>query len=70
MQDSAPIAGLSETSSDPDDNELELDDQGVVDISMAERLFVTGVLDELKVSFSYSYQVRPLVTDYWFCPVI
>lgn len=41
--------------------ELEHDDKGVSDISIAERLFVTGALDELKLCFSYSYQVSPLV---------
>ncbi|KAK7309084.1 hypothetical protein RJT34_05549 [Clitoria ternatea] len=52
----APISGLSETSSDHDDTESEHDNQGVIDVGIAERLFVTGVLDELKVCFSYSYQ--------------
>ncbi|KAK4262505.1 hypothetical protein QN277_028058 [Acacia crassicarpa] len=54
--DSAPIAGLSDSSSDTDDKELEHDDHGVTEISIAERLFVTGILDELKVCFSYSCQ--------------
>lgn len=61
LQDSASISGLSETSSDHDDTESEHDSQGVIDIAIAERLFVTGVLDELKVCFSYSYQVSPSV---------
>ena len=65
MQDSAPITGLSETSSD-DDTESEHDNQGVTDIAIAERLFVTGVLDELKVCFSYSYQVSLFVSIYLF----
>lgn len=34
----------------------------MTEIAIAERLFVTGVLDELKVCFSYSYQVGSLVT--------
>ncbi|CAL0314336.1 unnamed protein product [Lupinus luteus] len=46
--DLASISGLSETSSDHDDTELEHDNQDVLDIAIAERLFVTGVLDELK----------------------
>ncbi|OIV92802.1 hypothetical protein TanjilG_00936 [Lupinus angustifolius] len=54
--DLASISGLSETSSDHDDTELEHDNQDVLDVAIAERLFVTGVLDELKVCFSYSYQ--------------
>ncbi|XP_020979196.1 uncharacterized protein LOC107640015 [Arachis ipaensis] len=54
--DSAPISGLSETSSDNEDTESEHDNQGVTEIAIAERLFVTGVLDELKLCFSYSYQ--------------
>ncbi|KAF7828516.1 Vacuolar protein sorting-associated protein 13C [Senna tora] len=54
--DSAPISGLSDTSSDTDDIESEQGDKGVTDVSIAEKLFVTGILDELKVCFSYSYQ--------------
>ncbi|MED6185793.1 hypothetical protein PIB30_060531 [Stylosanthes scabra] len=54
--DSAPISGLSETSSDNEDTESEHDNQSVTEIAVAERLFVTGVLDELKLCFSYSYQ--------------
>ncbi|CAK8539544.1 unnamed protein product [Lathyrus sativus] len=50
-----PISGLSESSSEHDDTESE-HNRGVVDVGIAERLFVTGVLDELKVCFSYSYQ--------------
>lgn len=61
MQSTDPISGLSETSSDHDDIESELDNQGVIDVAISERLFVTGVLDELKVCFSYSYQVSLLV---------
>ncbi|KAK7307747.1 hypothetical protein VNO77_41077 [Canavalia gladiata] len=52
----AAISGLSETSSDQDDTESEHDNQGLIDVGIAENLFVTGVLDELKVCFSYSYQ--------------
>ncbi|KAL2987622.1 hypothetical protein AAZX31_11G038900 [Glycine max] len=52
----APISGLSETSSDHEDTEPEQDNHGMIDVGIAERLFVTGVLDELKICFSYSYQ--------------
>lgn len=61
LQNTDPISGLSEPSSDHDDTESEHDNQGVVDVAIAERLFVTGVLDELKVRFSYSYQVSLFV---------
>lgn len=56
VQNTDPISGLSEPSSEHDDTESE-HNHGVVDVAIAERLFVTGVLDELKVCFSYSYQV-------------
>ncbi|KAL2348225.1 hypothetical protein Fmac_002225 [Flemingia macrophylla] len=59
----APISGLSETSSDHDDTESEHDNQGVTDVGIAERLFVTGVLDELKICFSYSCQVEVSIRD-------
>ncbi|XP_042953951.1 uncharacterized protein LOC122290372 isoform X2 [Carya illinoinensis] len=53
----APITGLSETSSEPEDSEAELgENRDAIDVLNTERLFVAGVLDELKVSFSYSYQ--------------
>ncbi|KAE8055526.1 hypothetical protein FH972_012359 [Carpinus fangiana] len=53
----APITSLSETSSDPENSEAELSDKhDVIEIMNLERLFVTGVLDELKVCFSYSKQ--------------
>ncbi|ESW28603.1 hypothetical protein PHAVU_002G003000 [Phaseolus vulgaris] len=54
----APISGLSETSSDHEDTESEHD----IDVGIAERLFVTGVLDELKICFSYSYQSDQSIT--------
>ena len=57
MQNTDPISGLTEPSSDHDDTESEHNNQDVIDVSIAERLFVTGVLDELKVCFSYSYKV-------------
>lgn len=57
-QGSAPIASLSETSSDPEDSETELDDNlGASDILTLERIFITGALDELKICFSYNHQV-------------
>jgi hypothetical protein len=58
LQGTAPITSLSETSSDPENLEAELSDKhDVIEIMNLERLFVTGVLDELKVCFSYSKQV-------------
>lgn len=61
MQNTDPISGLVEPSSDHDDTESAHDNQDVVDVAIAEKLFVTGVLDELKVCFSYSYQVSLFV---------
>lgn len=58
MQGSAPITSLSETSSDAEDSEIEQNDNDeIVNILKMERVFVTGVLDELKICFSYSCQV-------------
>lgn len=58
MQGSAPVTSLSETSSESEDSIVKLNDKDdVVDLSKMERAFITGVLDELKVCFSYSYQV-------------
>lgn len=58
MQGTAPITSLSETSSDTENSEAELSDKhNVIEMMSLERLFVTGVLDELKVCFSYSKQV-------------
>ncbi|XP_052211647.1 uncharacterized protein LOC127814276 isoform X2 [Diospyros lotus] len=52
---SAPISGLSETSSDAEDTERELiENHGVIDMSNMEKLFVTGVLDGLNICFYYS----------------
>ncbi|BFG31191.1 hypothetical protein CerSpe_174650 [Prunus speciosa] len=54
---SAPVTSLSETSSESEDSIVKLNDKDdVVDLSKMERAFITGVLDELKVCFSYSYQ--------------
>lgn len=58
MQGAAPITSLSETSSEQEDSEAEFgDNRDAIDVLNTERLFVAGVLDELKISFSYSYQV-------------
>ncbi|KAJ7944655.1 pleckstrin-likey (PH) domain-containing protein [Quillaja saponaria] len=55
--DSIPITGLSETSSDADSSDRELGEvSGITTLTMMEKLFVTGALDELKVCFSYSSQ--------------
>ncbi|KAG4987653.1 hypothetical protein JHK85_030636 [Glycine max] len=62
-KNTAPISGLSETSSDHEDTEPEQDNHGMIDVGIAERLFVTGVLDELKICFSYSYQVEVSIRD-------
>ncbi|XP_076943882.1 uncharacterized protein LOC143614277 [Bidens hawaiensis] len=52
---SAPITGLSETSSESEDSEVEeLQKLDMKDVSKAEKLFITGVLDELKLCFNYS----------------
>ncbi|KAL1194607.1 hypothetical protein V5N11_031431 [Cardamine amara subsp. amara] len=51
---SAPIAGLSDTSSDSEESETEQKD--VFDLSKLESVYVTGVLDELKICFSYGHQ--------------
>lgn len=48
MQGTAPISSLSESSSDPEDSEAEpSDNHDIIDVNI-ERLFVTGVLDELR----------------------
>lgn len=58
MQGSAPITSLSETSSDAEDSEIELDDNNeAIGLLEMEKIFITGVLDELKICFSYTYQV-------------
>ncbi|KAM6557396.1 hypothetical protein CsatB_004415 [Cannabis sativa] len=54
---SAPVTTLSETSSDADDSEIEVDDKNkAIGLLEMEKIFITGVLDELKVRFSYSDQ--------------
>ncbi|KAK8614167.1 hypothetical protein V6N13_122539 [Hibiscus sabdariffa] len=50
----APFTSLSETSSD---SETETNNKhDVFDLPMIESVFITGVLDELKISFSYNHQ--------------
>lgn len=58
MQGSAPITGLSETSSESDSEVEEVHKLDMKDVSKAEKLFITGVLDELKLCFNYSTQVN------------
>lgn len=57
VQGSAPLTSLSETSSDAD-SDNELNDNDVINPLEVDRIFITGVLDELKVGFNYSYQVK------------
>ncbi|KAL2233063.1 UNVERIFIED_CONTAM: hypothetical protein Sindi_1486300, partial [Sesamum indicum] len=52
-----PVTGLIETLSDSEDSEVENRDS--VDASKVEKFFLTGVLDELKISFSYSSMRDP-----------
>ncbi|KAH9610754.1 hypothetical protein KSS87_017342 [Heliosperma pusillum] len=54
---SAPITTLSESSSDSEDSESMIPelDRAINGVN-AEKIFITGVLDELKVSFSYNQQ--------------
>ncbi|PIN17888.1 hypothetical protein CDL12_09445 [Handroanthus impetiginosus] len=47
----APVTGLIETLSDSKDSEIDSHDS--TDSSKTEKLFLTGILDELKISFSY-----------------
>ncbi|XP_028077973.1 LOW QUALITY PROTEIN: uncharacterized protein LOC114279888 [Camellia sinensis] len=52
---SAPITGLSETSSDAEDSGTELvENHGAMDMLNMEKVFITGVLDELKICFNYN----------------
>lgn len=54
MQAAASISGLVETLSD---SESDLSNQDLTDSSTTDNFFLTGLLDELKISFSYSDQV-------------
>nr|XP_027080056.1 uncharacterized protein LOC113703042 isoform X2 [Coffea arabica] len=54
---SAPITGVLETSSDSEDSEVErVDNQDLLDSSKMEKVFLIGVLDELKIRFNYNCQ--------------
>ncbi|XP_050223282.1 uncharacterized protein LOC126673249 [Mercurialis annua] len=54
---SAPITSLSETSLDADESEMELNDEiNSYNALRMERVFLTGVLDELKICVNYSNQ--------------
>ncbi|KAL8101699.1 hypothetical protein AgCh_033550 [Apium graveolens] len=53
---SAPITGVLETSSDSDESIKSVDKHNSVDISKMEMMFITGVLDELKIRFNYNNQ--------------
>lgn len=58
LQGSAPVTGLSDTSSESEDSVMELNgNHDMGDLPKMEKIFITGVLDELKVCVSYSYQV-------------
>lgn len=55
LQGPAPIIGLSESSSDDEDSvKRDYDEQALTDLSNLERVFITGVLDELKICFYYN----------------
>ncbi|KAL6985853.1 hypothetical protein U1Q18_019226 [Sarracenia purpurea var. burkii] len=52
---SAPITALSDTSSEADDLGTELvENRDIMDMSTMEKVFITGVLDELKICFNYN----------------
>uniref|UniRef100_A0A7N0VMH0 PH domain-containing protein n=1 Tax=Kalanchoe fedtschenkoi TaxID=63787 RepID=A0A7N0VMH0_KALFE len=54
---SVSIHDLSKTYSDVEDPEsYPADDKGLFDSAMIEKVFVTGVLDELKISFNYNLE--------------
>ncbi|XP_060207492.1 uncharacterized protein LOC132635217 [Lycium barbarum] len=53
---SAHITGLSESSSESEDYEADHADNDVIDLSQMESLYLTGVLDELKMCFNYSHE--------------
>lgn len=55
VQVAAPIIGLIDTLSDSEGSEIS--NQESIDSSTTENFFLTGLLDELKISFSYSGQV-------------
>lgn len=60
---SAPIAGLLDTSSESEDSEAEhVKSQNLIDSSLTEKVFLTGALDELKISFHYGSQHDQKIT--------
>lgn len=57
LQASAAITSLSEGSSESEDEKHEPVDKNVTDLVNIEKIFVTGVLGELKISFSSNHSV-------------
>ncbi|KAJ4953475.1 hypothetical protein NE237_030307 [Protea cynaroides] len=58
VQGSVPVTDLSKTSSKLGDIETEVvTDSNAMDLLKMERMFITGILDELKICFSYSHRV-------------
>ncbi|KAJ4953724.1 hypothetical protein NE237_030556 [Protea cynaroides] len=56
VQGSVPITNLPKTSSEPGDVETEVvTNSNAMDLLKMERMFITGILDELKICFSYSH---------------
>ncbi|KAK4746515.1 hypothetical protein SAY87_012827 [Trapa incisa] len=56
----APITGLSESSSDDEDPvKRDYDELALTDLSNFEKVFITGVLDELKICFYYNNLCDP-----------
>ncbi|GAB2263603.1 hypothetical protein Droror1_Dr00025737 [Drosera rotundifolia] len=54
--DSAAVMALSESSSDAENSDSEASDNGTIQIPKAEKVFISGVLDELKICFNYNKQ--------------
>ncbi|KAK4786568.1 hypothetical protein SAY86_010401 [Trapa natans] len=58
--DPVPLTGLSESSSDDEDPvERDYDERALTDLSNFEKVFITGVLDELKICFYYNNLHEP-----------
>lgn len=67
MQASAAITSLSETSSESGDEKLESVDKIVIEFVKIEKIFITGVLDELRICFSSNHSVSfELLFKYYF----
>lgn len=67
LQASAAITSLSEASSESEDEKHEPVDKNVTDLVNMEKIFVTGVLDELKICFSSNHSVGfELLFKYYF----